>query len=381
MLNIARSIYSAYNTTGQRSTDLNKVEIVPIGDSVNEKNKIKNLTKKFTNIAEHDNIPLPGFTLFSSGRRSYGSAETWLIIDPRGFLVRITSQNLMDILLLTGITEGLIQEKCVWARDNTETKMILVPISSPKYIEAENNTRLIENKVNKKTVQLGDTVFLQNSLTGVYLGHMSLYGPIVDYSINETYQPQVFPRREVIEVSPGKFHYMSNLNILKIVERTKEPLSKAEALARANKNIESSFFTSYTDLNSRYFGIRGKILHASQHTVEPVISFVEIDHYEATGLFYDGQDDGDFGKLLLVDKNNRKFLIDYPYSFTSNTAHIHSFNVCEIKSPEDLDVETPSIQLLDRRNSMFKKTAGTEKLDNFVKYYKIVKHVKDHTFV
>lgn len=380
MLNIARNIYAVHNTTGQRYPELHEVDIVPIGESVNEKNKLKNVTKNFTNIKEYENIPLPGFTLFSSGRRNYGSTESWVVIDPRGFLVRITSANLMDILLLTGITEGLIQEKCIWARDNTETKMILVPISSPKYLEAENNTQLIENKINKKTVQLGDTVYLQNSLTGVYLGHMSLYGPLTDFSINNVYKPQVYPRREVIEVAPGKFHYMSNLKILKIMEHAKKPLSREEALARANNDIENSFFTSYTDMNSKYFGIRGKISHASAHIVDPVISFVEVDNYEATGLFYDGQSEGDFGKLLLVDRNDRKFLIDYPYSFTGNSSSIHSFDVCEV-APIDISVETDSIQLANQRTSLFGKKVGIEKLDNFVKYYKIVKHVKDHTFI
>ena len=84
---------------------------------------------------------MPGFTLYKTGRKNWGSADqTWLVIDPRGFLVRITNVNLEEILHVTGITEGLIQEKCVWARENSQTKMTLVPVTSPDYIEATKNT-------------------------------------------------------------------------------------------------------------------------------------------------------------------------------------------------------------------------------------------------
>ena len=69
-----------------------------------------------------DNIPLPGFTLSENNRKNWGSKdETWLIVDPRGFFARISNDNLNDILHVTGITEGLIQEKCVWAREDSKS--------------------------------------------------------------------------------------------------------------------------------------------------------------------------------------------------------------------------------------------------------------------
>lgn len=130
MLNISRQIYSGWNTAS--ANELPEAEIIPFGKSSNEKKRLETFTKRYPVLNEYENIPLPGFTLYKSNRKNYGSADpTWLIIDPRGFMVRITNDNLEDILHVTGITEGLIQQKCVWAREDSQTKMILVPISSP----------------------------------------------------------------------------------------------------------------------------------------------------------------------------------------------------------------------------------------------------------
>ena len=388
MLNIARNIYSAYNTTNQPHTELYEVEIVPIGDSVNEKKKLENTTKRFTNIKEHENIPLPGFTLFSVGRKNYGSAESWLIIDPRGFLVRLSSANLEMILHVTGITEGLIQEKCVWARDNTETKMILVPVSSEKYIEAVRNTELIEGKVDMKDVQIGDTVLLQNKLQGTYLGSMSLYGPLNDYSSQNRYCPQVFLRRGVIEIHPGKFHYQTNPKILKVVERAEIPMTREEAVKHVNDVISAggSYFTSSSHIGGQNYGVRGEIKLASTYAAPKVaMSFLEIDHYEATALFYDGQTTTDFGMLMLEDNRGDRFLIDYPYNFnlTRSNISVNNFNICKVINPT-LE-KTEEIMLADNRASFMsmqgRNTLPVGALDKFTKFYKIVKHVKHDTYV
>ena len=123
MLNIARNIYFGYDSA-KGKYELPEAEVIPYGESANEKRKLENITKKYPTLIDHENIPLPGFTLHKTDRKNWGSIDqTWLVIDPRGFLVRISSQNLEKILHVTGITEGLIQEKCVWARENTETKI------------------------------------------------------------------------------------------------------------------------------------------------------------------------------------------------------------------------------------------------------------------
>jgi hypothetical protein len=61
MLNIARNIYLGWNIANQKF-ELPEVEVIPIGDSVNEKRKGISVTKKYANLKEFENFPLPGFT-------------------------------------------------------------------------------------------------------------------------------------------------------------------------------------------------------------------------------------------------------------------------------------------------------------------------------
>ena len=178
MINISKFIYAGLDTVNQKY-ELSEAIIIPDGESSNEIQKLKKLKKECSTISKYENIPLPGFTLYKRDKKTWTTSEsTWLIIDPRGFFIRVNSENLELIMHCTGITEGLVQEKCVWARDNESTKMILVPISSEMYEEANQNTNLIETKVDIKDIQIGDTVFLQNKMTGMYCGKLSFYGSL-----------------------------------------------------------------------------------------------------------------------------------------------------------------------------------------------------------
>ncbi len=389
MLNIARNIYFGYDSA-KGKYELPEAEVIPYGESANEKRKLENITKKYPTLIDHENIPLPGFTLHKTDRKNWGSIDqTWLVIDPRGFLVRISSQNLEKILHVTGITEGLIQEKCVWARENTETKMTLVPVSSSSYLEAVKNTELIEGKVSMKDVQIGDTVLLQNKLQGVYLGIISLYGPMVDSYKNE-YKPQVFMRRQVIEVGPGNYHYQTDLKILKVIARAAQPMSREESLIRIRAGIDrgNSYFGNSSHMAGKYFGVHGRVTHASLHAVPKVsLSFEEISETEATNIFYIGAatTTGDNSILMLEHKNGSKYLVDYPYAYNLPPTPIttHSFDACELM-PFDM-ANAKTLTLTERRNSQMygstKKNSISFSFDNFAKFYKIVKHVKNETYV
>jgi len=385
MLNIAKTIYAAWDSANQKY-ELPEAEVIPLGESANEKKKLKNVTNKYSNLYEHDNIPLPGFTLHKTDRKNWGSIDqTWLVIDPRGFLVRISSKNLESILLVTGITEGLIQEKCVWARDNTETKMTLVPVSEESYIDAVQNTEMIENKVDLKDVQIGDTVFLQNKLQGTYMGVASLYAPLNDYLTDNSYKPQTYLRRQIIEVQPGMYHYQSDLKILKVIKKTDNPMTRLESVEKMNQDIQDgiSYFTSSTQMNRVHYGPREKIQLVSIHAVPKVsMSFEEITLHEAELLFNAGMAMSDCGLLLLENLKKDKFLVDYPYIYTGNVASTTSFDTSKLM-PCNLDPKEKLV-LSERRRSLWGGSRtispGAVALDKFAKFYKIVKHVKDQTY-
>ena len=382
MINIARQIYSGWNTNSVKH-ELPEAEVVPLGDSSNEKKRLETLTKRYQVLKEHENIPLPGFTLFKTGRKNWGSADqTWLIIDPRGYLVRITNDNLEMILHVTGITEGLIQEKCVWAREDSQTKMVLVPVSSPSYIEASKNTELIEGKVGIKDIQIGDKVLLQNKLTGIFMGVQSLYGPLNGDS--RTQKPQVFLRRQIIKIENRKYHYQTDAKILAVLEKTDKPMTREEAVELMNKEVHSgkAYFTTASHIASNgYYSTRGMITHVSVNAVPKVpITVEEIKYDEAMVLFHIAEKICDSGILILEDAKGKKSLIEFPYSFSSSSpkVNINSFPITPIFNPST----GFTIDEMEATGRYYgSKPKEHYALDKFTKFYKIVKHVKKESYI
>ena len=380
MLNISKQIYSGWDTTNIKH-DLPEAEVIPYGTAANEKKKLEKITKQYTILKEFDNIPLPGFTLYKTGRKNWGSADqTWLVIDPRGFLVRITNVNLEEILHVTGITEGLIQEKCVWARENSQTKMTLVPVTSPDYIEATKNTELIESRVNIKDVQIGDKVILQNKLSGTYMGVLSLYASLSEYRLKS--KAQTFLRRQVVKIENGKYFYQTDAKILKVIEHTETPITKEKSAELINKEIELGncyFSNSEFQLgNINYYFSRGTVKLVSGHAVPKVpISLEEISFEDAEELFNVAVLTSDSGMLLVENKEGNQFFIDYPVSFSGNKITKNSFNVYRIDTINDMDDEI----ILAENPYQYGVKKISYSLDNFVKFYKIVKHVKNESYI
>lgn len=383
MLNISKSIYICWSSTANQSNGLPESEVVPIGNSTNEKLKIKSTQSRLDSSSEHDNVPLPGFTLLKSNRRRYGSSdETWLVIDPRGFLVRITNDNLENIFHTTGITEGLIQERCVWARENTNTTMILVPISSPLYKEAIDNTELLDTKIKLKDVQIGDTVLLQNKLTGRYLGTHNLYSD--SRTASGEIQVAEYKKRQILEIAPNKYYYLVDLKILKVVQKSEKLISKEEIIAELNSNINNgiAYFSSF-DINvnsSSYFSARDVIKYVSSTTAEVKYKITEVSKDDFINIYHLSKKYSDLADLIAETNDGHKCLIEYPY--LRNGSHTLDAISC-IKINITLD---SVISIVQRRSTGRYYNCGMEydrfasKLDNFVKFYKIVKCVKNETY-
>jgi hypothetical protein len=389
MLNIAKKIYVGW---GSQTSGLAEAEIIPQGDSGNEKRKIASFRNRWSTIKEFENVPLPGFTLQKSSKRSWSSTEvSWLVIDPRGFLVRISSQNLENILHVTGVTECLIQQRCVWAREDSQTRMTLVPVTAEEYNTAVKNTKLIEEKVSISDVQIGDTVMLQNELEGVYLGSLSIYGRLAATDVGKTeIKASAKLRRQVIEVEPGRYYFQIDSKILKIIKRTSTPLTKEAAAERVNAeiNAQNAIFSGHgrfatgNAATSTITTHRGTSKFVSANAVPKLeLSFREITKEEAKTTFLACLQDRD--PYIIMGNDNGKYIIpDLPYFSTSATPN--SFNTLEL-----IDFD-PTKRVNSISTKGFKETnyyysriehRRTDKIDNYTKFYIIVKHVKNNTYI
>ena len=384
MLNISKQIYAGWDATAVIST-LPEAMIIPIGDSAQEKKKLEKFVRENNTLKEYDNISLPGFTLYDVGKKRWSSTDsTWLVIDPRGFTVRITQENMIAILQVTGITEGLIQQRCVWAREDSQSTMMLIPTSSPEYLEAVDNTELLETKVDFSNVQIGDTVLLQNKLTGTYLGVHSLYCSMDTASFKSPFKVQASLRRQVVEVKPGKFFYHTDAKILKVTKKESTPWTRDVACAYLNdsiKNNPATYFSSYDRMAGNYYGSNSRVKFVSTHAAPKVkISLVEIDLQEATTLLNECMLHTDTGCLVVESAPGKQFTIDFPWwGNIKNPIPIDEFYIDEIASVEgDHIVHVPGKTLYHGTSAVPKPSF---KLDFFAKFYKIVKSVKNDTYV
>lgn len=375
MLNISKQVVVAFDSTND---GLPFADVIPLGESKKEKLILEKVSQKYNQISELDNVPLPGFTLNSVNRKTWSYKDrTWTVIDPRGFLVSISSKNLEDILKVTGITEGLIQQKCVWAKQDDDVNLTLLPISSSKYKEAVENTILIEQKVDIKDVKIGDRVLLQNTLVGRYMGVYSLYGCMQEGMAGFKVAPKL--RKHVVEVSPGKFHYGSDVKVLKIIEKSKEVLTRDDCAAYMNNLIDTgvSYFTIGTNFTRGYYGNFDLIKHVSPKAVTKVnVSLEEIDISEATKLLISCRAMHDNGCLVVESATGDKFVTVYPWLSSAHSPD--KFSITQI-----VDILDDRFDLIGSKNHsyMMSSRLPDQKLANFKKFYKIVKTVKGNSYI
>lgn len=146
-----------------------------------------------------ENVPLNGFTMTTDIRSSsYGGVDKWRIEDPRGFELEITSHNLAQLLSVGMIDRGEIMDTCVWARDGQQN--VLLSTNTEAYKSAVKNTEVSNMTADWKNVKIGNTVLLQNNVTGVWLGRM--FG----MSYHESYYRDESDKKSCLIVSDKSMH-------------------------------------------------------------------------------------------------------------------------------------------------------------------------------
>ena len=91
-----------------------------------------------------DNKPTRGFKLLEVVSRYSTSNKLFRVLDPRGFELEISSDNLLELAMVSTIVKGEIVEECVWAQHNG---VYLMPTSSEQYKFWANGKGKPNNKI------------------------------------------------------------------------------------------------------------------------------------------------------------------------------------------------------------------------------------------
>lgn len=108
-----------------------------------------------SNGAVIDNVPVLGFNIGSAVSRWSTENKVFRVLDPRGFVVEVPTDNIATLLHHCTVVKGVIQEACVWGRDGG--KNILLPVNSEPYQAVVDKMHLKEHGLIKPAaLQLGD---------------------------------------------------------------------------------------------------------------------------------------------------------------------------------------------------------------------------------
>lgn len=223
-----------------RSTDaLHRGVIV----AMSEKSKIKK-SKKFDDSRDvsvepksFDNVPTKGFSLdFESGRTFSDSKSMVLIVDPRGFSVEITTENLLNVMKYTTWVAGKAFEgEFVYAWEGTE--LVLLSVNAPEYVEfVKAETR---GYLKGKDLSLGRTYVTDEGKELVYLGKRETY----EYGYDGVTVKKKTKPRFTFGYMMGDVHYVTTYGSITrllvdvVSESTNEAFDDYQAVVRTRADF------------------------------------------------------------------------------------------------------------------------------------------------
>lgn len=119
-----------------------------------------------------ENGPIKGFYIGSSVARWSTSNKLFRVNDPRGFTVEVPTDNIATLLHHTTVTNGVVQEECVWGREGNNH--ILLPVNSEPYLKTLGQMDTLANKlIPIKDLKVGDVVkFFEDKTEYYYAGKL-----------------------------------------------------------------------------------------------------------------------------------------------------------------------------------------------------------------
>lgn len=121
-----------------------------------------------------DNTPVKGFGIVGSKSRWSTQNKVIQVEDPRGFVVEIPVSALTTLLKHTTVTNGVVQEECLWGREGNNH--VLIPVNSEIYLKAKEDTHQYNNKTKLSQLKEGNRVkFSVDGSEYIYAGKYKTY--------------------------------------------------------------------------------------------------------------------------------------------------------------------------------------------------------------
>lgn len=160
-------------------------------------------SKKMCNL---DNSPLSGFTFVDVVSRYRTKNKLMRVFDPRGFIVEVSINILLEIMQSATIKNGVIQEKCFWARKGTEN--ILIPENTPLHEQYLSETVYAKAaNISTKKLKVGGLYINKDGKKYFYLGKLVLK---VD---EENTSSTAFTKYSDLVKNKYEFYVFANLSI------------------------------------------------------------------------------------------------------------------------------------------------------------------------
>lgn len=247
---------------------------------------------------EFKNEPLDGYRIVDSVSRWSTSNKWFRVIDPRGFQLEISADNVVKILSNSTVINGEIQGYCIWARDGGTN--VLVPVGSPEYVEAHENT---VRSTQTAKANSGDFIKTQNGEEYRYLGEM--YALI---EMHKDYELVIRKLHVLQRIFPDRDDYISIDAFVKnpVAEIVKsDPLTREDAVKLA-KSVRWSG-TNLRGSIKGYFDKPTKLNELTEKLVELPINSIEATEF--TVVSYYGQ-----AYLMYSSNRTRTRVFQRPYA-------------------------------------------------------------------
>lgn len=115
-----------------------------------------------------DNVPVTGHS-FSHTSSRYTTSNKWInVVDPRGFMLQITPDNLLEVIRNCTIVNGVVETPCVWGRAGSN--VYLLRVTHPAFIAKT------EGRTEVNDLEIGSIYMIgqRDSAHYVYLGEYYL---------------------------------------------------------------------------------------------------------------------------------------------------------------------------------------------------------------